>query len=78
MIAKSSLLDFAINVMNFWLPKRDNTGPVIARTKGPTIHGPLVPPTPMCIPWVLGRVCTQTTNGSQRSRESGRNVVHPW
>ena len=50
MIAKSSLLDFAINVMNFWLPKRDNTGPVIARTKGPTIHGPLVPPTPTCIP----------------------------
>ena len=47
---QSSLFDLAINVTNFWLTNGDNADAVIARAKGPIIHGPLGPPTAMSIP----------------------------
>ena len=50
MMVRSSLLDLARTMDNFWLTNRDNTGAVIARAKGPIIHRPLGPPTWMYIP----------------------------
>lgn len=50
MMLRSSLLRLVRTMTSFWLTNRDNTGAVIARARGPIIHGPLGPPTAMYIP----------------------------
>ncbi len=50
MMVRSSLLRLIRTTTIFWLANRDNTAAEIALAKGPIIHGPLGPPTPMYIP----------------------------
>jgi len=49
-MVRSSLLNLAINMTNFWLTNRDNTGAVIQPARLPIIDGGASTPAPMYIP----------------------------